>query len=255
MANAIRLLTIERGINPRDYSLVAFGGAGPLHACGVAEAVGIRRVIVPPHPGLCSAFGAAIAQLRVDRVRSLGVRSDTIDEGELRRQLRAMEAAARAELEQDGLRDEPIVRRCVDARYYMQNYEHEVELGELVTGFLARGCAAFHGLHRDHYGYAFDSEPIELVNCKVTATERQPPPAAEAYGASYGEAEPAGTRSVVGSDGFAAGVTVLRRGRLTGPLPGPLVVEEVDSTVFVATGWTIESGPRETYLLERTEQP
>src|SRR5207244_9842124 len=95
-------------------------------------------------------------------------------------------------------------------------------------------------------------EPIELVNCKVTATERPAPDAAQAY-ASYGEAEPAGTRAVVGSAGVAEDVIALRRGRLSQPLPGPLVLEEVDSTVLVAAGWTVESGPRETLLLERTE--
>ena len=74
MTNAIRLLTIERGIDPRDFALVAFGGAGPLHAAAIAAKLGIRRVVVPPHPGLCSAFGAALARLRVERVQTLGLR-------------------------------------------------------------------------------------------------------------------------------------------------------------------------------------
>ena len=79
MANAIRLIAVERGLDTRDFALIAFGGAGPLHARAVAERLGMRTVIVPPHPGLCSAFGAAIAEARVDRVQTLFTHSDNVD--------------------------------------------------------------------------------------------------------------------------------------------------------------------------------
>ena len=79
MANAIRLIAVERGLDTRDFALIAFGGAGPLHARAVAERLGMTTVIVPPHPGLCSAFGAAIAEARVDRVQTLFTNSDSLD--------------------------------------------------------------------------------------------------------------------------------------------------------------------------------
>ena len=79
MANATRLLTVDRGLDARDFALIAFGGAGPLHARSVAERLGMTSVIVPPHPGLCSAFGAAIAEARVDRVQTLFTQSDNVD--------------------------------------------------------------------------------------------------------------------------------------------------------------------------------
>ena len=102
MTNAIRLLTIERGIDPRDFVLVAFGGADPLHAAAIAAKLGMRRVVVPPHPGLCSAFGAALARLRVERVQTLGMRHSALDEADLAARFRAMLAAGGARSKRRG---------------------------------------------------------------------------------------------------------------------------------------------------------
>src|SRR5204863_5821789 len=79
MANEIRLIAVERGLDPRDFALLAFGGAGPLHARAVAERLGMPTVVVPPHPGLCSAFGCAITEARVDRAQTHYARSDVVD--------------------------------------------------------------------------------------------------------------------------------------------------------------------------------
>jgi N-methylhydantoinase A len=236
VANAVRLLTIERGIDPGGYALIAYGGAGPLHACGVATALGIEHVIVPPHPGLCSAFGAAIAPLRVDRVWSLGVRSDRIPESEVRRRFEAREAEARAELERDGAAGTLLVSRTIACRYYLQNYEEEVTVADLEPGFLERAAAEFHRLYRSVYGYAFEEEPVELVHCKVAAVERVPDRAVDRP--DLAPATDAGMRSVVGDDGVGRPIRIVRRGRLGNGLAGPVVIEEADSTTFVPEGWT-----------------
>ena len=252
MANAIRLVTIERGLDPRDYALVAFGGAGPLHACGVADAVGIGRIVVPPHPGLCSAFGAAIAQLRVDRVRSLGLRSDSTAEADVRRLFDEMEAEVRAELASDVAADGVRIERILDCRYFMQNYEQEVEIPNLDDGFLARACAVFHELHNTVYGYSFEHDPVEFVHCKVTAREAREADGAAARGGTYGDAAPRAEREMVTTGGETRAVEVVQRGRLPSARPGPLVIEEDDSTVFVAEQWSVESGPADCLLLTRT---
>jgi N-methylhydantoinase A len=249
VANAVRLLTIERGIDPGGYALVAYGGAGPLHACGVATALGIERVIVPPHPGLCSAVGAAIAPLRVDRVWSLGVRSDRIPESEVRRRFEAGETEARAELEGDGAADTPLVSRSIACRYYLQNYEEDVAVADLEPGFLERAAAEFHRLYRSVYGYAFEEEPVELVHCQVTAIEH-------AAGRAPGRpdlvpATAAGERSVVGDDGVARATRIVRRGRLGDEVAGPAVIEEADSTTFVPEGWTAADSAEGCLVLER----
>ena len=128
MANAIRLIAVERGLDPRDFALIAFGGAGPLHARAVAERLDMRTVLVPPHPGLCSAFGAAIAQARVDRVQTFYARSD-------QRCRRGAGRARAATLRKRGRRRAAAQRRrggpgscerSADMRYAGQNYELEV---------------------------------------------------------------------------------------------------------------------------------
>ncbi len=248
VANAVRLLTIERGIDPGGYALVAYGGAGPLHACGVATALGIERVIVPPHPGLCSAFGAAIAPLRVDRVWSLGVRSDRISEADVRRRFEAGEAETRAELERDGAAGTPLVTRAIACRYYLQNYEEEVAVADLEPGFLERAAADFHRLYRSVYGYAFEEEPVELVHCQVTAIEHA---AGRAAGRTGIEAAAAGERGVIGDDGVERVTRIVRRGRLGNPVAGPAVIEEADSTTFVPEGWTAADAAEGCLVLER----
>ena len=168
MANAIRLVTIERGVDPRDFALLAFGGAGPLHACGVADAVGIRRIVVPPNPGLCSAFGAAIARLRTDRVWSLGQRLNDINEDTLQAEFEASVVDVSNQLYRDGATGSERISLFASCRYYLQNHEHEIHLGaDLASGFLARLRGDFDLAHEEAYGYSFPSDPVELVYCRV----------------------------------------------------------------------------------------
>jgi N-methylhydantoinase A len=251
MADAIRLVTIERGIDPREHALVAFGGAGPLHACGVADAVGMTKIVVPPHPGLCSAFGAAIAVLRVDNAWSLGARADATSEDDLRSQFLAAEARARAELERDGAQGRVDARRSIACRYYLQNYEQDVVIGDLEPGFLDRVCARFHGLHHAFYGYSFEGDPVELVHCKLTVIEAEGPAATALTTGVYGPAEELGTRPVASADGRIMTMPIVRRGRLEGRLEGPLVIEESDSTVFVTKGWSVAVADADCLILTR----
>ena len=185
MTNAIRLLTIERGIDPRDFVLVAFGGAGPLHAAAIAAKLGIGRVVVPPHPGLCSAFGAALARLRVERVQTLGLRHAEVDEAELAARFRAMVEEGRREIEAEGLRGAPRERLGLSMRYAQQNYEQDVEY-RFADGLHA-AVERFHRRHEEFFGYQFPDHPVELVHLKAslaeTAAEPAPTPAVPASAA------------------------------------------------------------------------
>lgn len=127
MTNAIRLATIDRGIDPRDFTLVAFGGAGPLHAAAIAQKLGIACVLVPPHPGLVSALGAAISELRVEKVRTLAALSTHVSEADLMRHFAEMDQEARAELVAEGLHGEAAATWKISMRYFQQNYEQDVE--------------------------------------------------------------------------------------------------------------------------------
>ena len=117
MAGTIRRVAVERGVDPRDFELVAFGGAGPLHAAEIAASLGMAGVIVPPHPGLASAFGTLLADRRVDRRWTHYSRSDAVDVDALAARLEAMERDARAALAEEGFAGEPAVVRTLSMRY------------------------------------------------------------------------------------------------------------------------------------------
>ena len=253
MANAIRLVTIERGVDPRDFALIAFGGAGPLHACGVAEAVGIRRIVVPPNPGLCSAFGAAIARLRTDRVWSIGKRLDDISEAVLQADFEASMVDVTNQLYRDGATGSERVALFGSCRYYLQNHEHEIDLGaDLEPGFLARLRADFHRAHEAAYGYSFPTDPVELVHCRVTALE--PYDAALGIDFAYrdGSATPGSTsaRAITFAGSTELEVPVYGRASVT-EVVGPAVIDEPDSTILVSPGWVARLTGSGSIVMER----
>ena len=169
MTNAIRLATIDRGIDPRDFTLVAFGGAGPLHAAAIAQKLGIACVLVPPHPGLVSALGAAISELRVEKVRTLAALSTHVSEADLMQQFAEMDQEARAELVAEGLHGEAAATWKISMRYFQQNYEQDVEFAPQEG--LAACLTRFHRLHHEFYGYSFPELAVEFVHLRLSVYE------------------------------------------------------------------------------------
>jgi N-methylhydantoinase A len=245
-ANAIRLLTIERGIDPREFTLIAFGGAGPLHACGIADALGITRIVIPPNPGVCSALGAALARPSVDRVWTVGYRASTAHEQSLRLAFQRTEETATRELHSDG---EISVRRWLACRYAQQNYEREIIVDDLGDGFMERTASKFHEDHRRQYGYAFDGDPVECVRAKLSVFQADATVALSALGDQV-SAELLGTRPVRVASGLTE-VPVLQRGALHHQRSGPLLLQEATSTLYVDAAWRIEDAAGRTLLLSR----
>ncbi len=245
MANAIRLVSIERGLDPRDFALVAFGGAGPLHAGGILGKMGMRRAVIPPHPGLCSAFGAALADFRVDKVWSTNYRSDRVEPAEVIEQFGELEVAAREQLRREGFAATPDVHRSISMRYAGQNYEHDVRLPatDLDGASIGTAFAEFHRLHRQLYGYSISGEVIELIRLNVTLIGRIAKPRLADPGTG-GPLEPCQTRPVDFAGGGPVACPVYRRDQLPAevPLVGPAVVEEVDSTILLHPGHTLRVG-------------
>ena len=246
MANAIRIVTVEQGIDPRDFALVAMGGAGPTHACGIADSIGIERVIVPPHPGVTSAFGVLAAPVRVDEVRSVALSSTSLDVAALARDIDELERRARASFAaQSPNAQEPRVERAIAMRYQGQNYEQEVPLpdGPIDAAAIERTFERYHELHQEFYGYRFDGAPIELVRLAVTvAGEDAPLPALETQ---RGEQErPARTTEVYFEEGGFQPTPVVPRTELGDEeRSGPLIVESIDTTVVVPPGWALQRLP------------
>ncbi|MBD0291347.1 MAG: hydantoinase/oxoprolinase family protein [Thermoleophilia bacterium] len=157
MARALRLVSVERGIDPRRLALVAFGGAGPMHACALADELGIRTVLVPRAGGVLSALGLALAPLRRDRVAPAA--------GDLERAFASLEAAAGAP------GDAASSRRFADVRYVGQAHELTVPAAEL-----AAVPEAFHAEHERRHGYRMDEHPVEIVTLRVAAVAEPEPP-------------------------------------------------------------------------------
>ena len=252
MANAIRLITIERGIDPRDFALVAFGGAGPLHACGVAGAVGIRKIIIPPNPGLCSAFGAAIARLRVNRTWSVADLLDRVDEVALRHRIVKETHDASDEMERDGA-SEHVVEVLASCRYYLQNHEQLVTIpSDMHPGFLSAVRTEFDRIHETTYGYAFESDPVEIVHCTVIITQK--PNELDYITLVASEEERLGeptTRRIV-LDGEETSITIVDR-RGVESIAGPAIIEEPTSTILVRDGWRASVSKHGTIVMEGQE--
>lgn len=171
MANAVRLATVEIGIDPRGFSLVSFGGAGGLHASSIAGKLGIRKVLIPPHPGLCSAFGALIADLRADQIVTASLRSDRVTASDINLHLERLGAAACAELTAEKYVGVPQLTSKLAMRYLGQNYEHEIEIpgDHLTETGLDAAFRSFEELHDKFYGYHLAGEVIEIVTIRMTA--------------------------------------------------------------------------------------
>jgi N-methylhydantoinase A len=235
MANAIRIVTVEEGIDPRDFAILAFGGAGPTHGAELADAIGITRVLVPVAPGLTSAFGTLAAQVRVDHVKSISLVAERTDGATLDALFADLETQARADLEAQGAAETPQLRRSLAMRYQGQNYEQEIPLAEGPVD-LEQTVEAYHRLHEDFYGYRFEGIPVELVRATAVALGREPTLPAMAAEETGGEAA---ERDVFfPAHGFVA-TPVVRREDVR-PAEGPLIVESMDSTVVVPPGWRLD---------------
>ena len=248
MASAIKMVSLERGHDPRRFSLLAFGGAGPLHAAAVARSLGIPKVIVPQYPGVFSALGLLLADIRVDKVWTQAFRSNDVDAALVNRQFdRHHRARARGDLRQEGFAGEPEIRRAINMRYFGQNYEHEVEIdgGELDDAALERAFRRFDELHAD---------ALRLRDRARGDRARQ----------LQGDRDRQARRRSTSRTRTARGRASARRGRCTSaatasstrtvahrsslepgePIEGPAVIEEEGSTLFVEPGMTVERMPQ-----------
>ena len=237
MANAIRVLTIERGVDPRELALVAFGGAGPLHGCEVAAALGIREVIVPPHPGLTSAFGALAADARVDRRWSRYYRSDDADVAAIDATLQRLTGEAAEELKGQGFAGTPRLLRSIGMRYAGQNYERDVPVaaGPITSHSLALLLNRFHESHRRSYGHHFPDETIEIIHFNVTALGQGARLALPELEPGAAPAPLAVRRACLGNPLSRIECPIYRRADLRAgtSIGGPAVIEEPDSTIFL----------------------
>ena len=255
MERALRRVSVERGHDPRDYTLVPFGGAGPLHAAALAEALGMRRVLVPPTPGVLSALGLLMADVVYDTARAVLRRADALRE-EPAPLTEAREAAARdvrAVLSGHGT---PALSLELDLRYVGQSYELSVPLDAPITGSaVADAVDAFHERHRARYGHADAAEPVEVVALRVRGRVAVPPPELPLEPETDAPLDDAvlGTRPVwFDADGPTETTTYARAALHHGhAFDGPAVLHQYDTTIVVPPGWHAHVDARQNVHLER----
>ncbi|MGH8883677.1 MAG: hydantoinase/oxoprolinase family protein [Egibacteraceae bacterium] len=238
MSRALRRVSTERGVDPAGLALVAYGGAGPLHATALARELGCAAVIVPPAPGVLSALGLLLAPPRHEVSRTvMAAPSD-----DLSQVFRDLEDAATAELSRQGASGPVALSRIADCRYAGQSYELRVEAEH--GGDLA---AALAEAHRIAYGYALPDEPVEVVTVRVVAEGRAVlPTSAVAAGLDWdqGPTRPDRDRRIDTGDGFVTARVLDRAALAPGDrLEGPALIEQPDSTTLLAAGEGAEVDP------------
>ena len=245
MIRAIRAVSIERGRDPRGYTLFAFGGNGPLFACTMASSLGMKRVVVPPSAGLFSSFGLLYAEVEHHYSRTLRRVLREADPNEIDTALRALEEEAQGQLASEGFTPDSMrFPRTASLHYQGQIYELEVPVSaaRLDTAGLRALEESFGQEHERTYGHrAGPDEPVELVNIHVvgqgiSARTRVP----ETVVTDPGGLEPLPSREAYfGPDTGWLESRVLHRPDLSTPIPGPCIVEEYDATCLVPPGATI----------------
>jgi N-methylhydantoinase A len=262
MTSAIREISIQRGHDPRDFTLIAFGGAGPMHALAMAEEIGIPRVLVPRHPGNFSALGLLAADIKHDDVRTrVGLLGERLPA--LTAAFAGMETAARQQLEREGFAPEQQrLLRSLDLRYRGQAFELTLALGETpADGALVPVDeieARFHRQHRETYGHANEAAAIELVNARLTAYGLVPKPAPERLAASGPGLDAARIeRRPVWFHERPHDCPVWERDRLPGDaaVVGPAIIEEFGATTVVPPGWRGVVDGHGNLMFARSEPP
>jgi N-methylhydantoinase A len=228
MVRALRTVSVERGVDPRNLTLVAFGGAGPMFVCRMAESLGMSRALVPPHAGVLSALGLAAAPEKLEFVSSLHRPALELGQGDLDRLFSDLERDAKQELPNATL------TRFADCRYEGQGYELTVS----IAGAGSAIAQAFHEVHAERFGHADRERTVEVVNVRLVAAR--------------GGISVQLRASEVGKKGKVNGSRAYWDALAPGTkLEGPLMLDSLDATARIEEGWSGEIHESGAVILER----
>lgn len=259
MVRGIRRVSVERGYDPRDFALIPFGGAGPLHGVDLARTLNINRLIAPVRPGIASAVGMLTADVRHDYVKTMITAADQADPAKLEQVFRDMEDQGRGMLAREGFEgDSVVLNRLVDARYQGQAYELPLasRAERMTAEELTELVEKFHGEHRRAYGYAREGQPVELVNLRLVALGKLPPSGRlKELDRSEAPPEPIAHRQVF-FDGDFRETAVYDRARLHPgqTVHGPAIIEQLDSTIALPPDCRAETAPSGDLIIDLDER-
>ena len=259
MAEVLKIVSVQRGHDPREFVLAAFGGAGPLHAAALAGELGIAEVICPPIPGAFSALGLIGTDLKRDYVQTLYVTTDTVDPATLEAAFVALERKGAAMLDRAKVAPERRrFERSVDARYARQSYEllipvptrpiERLEITEIAE--------TFHNRHLQTYGHDNRSEPVQIVSVRLAAIGTIPPLLVRDAPARSGTDAAKSKRQLWFREAGAVDATIYDRRRMPPELKvvGPVVIESLESTILVPPGWQARMNEDGFVLLTRPQR-
>ncbi|HUP95714.1 MAG TPA: hydantoinase/oxoprolinase family protein [Burkholderiales bacterium] len=238
MMGAVRVISVEQGEDPRDFTLVAFGGAGPLHAADIARNMGMRKVLIPPRPGLLSAIGLLHADVRADFSLTRLVRTDKAGIKAVNEGFRTLGKRGAQWLKGEGEANGAF-QWFADLRYFGQNFELILELKHeaLDERSLAKLIETFHRRHKDYYGYDMREQPVEIVNVRLVVTGKRRVLAPERAKLARGELKQAlvEKRKVWFAESGFVLTPVYDRGQLPADcrITGPAIIEQMDTTIVV----------------------
>ena len=258
-ANALRQVTVQRGLDVRDFTIVTFGGSGSLLACRLVDILGLDGVLVPLNPGNLSAYGLLTVDVRNDYVQTAVARASALDRGSVQELYDALAGRAHEALGREGFAEgERVLVRTADLRYFGQAYEVRVDVpdGPVTEELVAAVAGAFHDQHRTLYGYDNRADPrqqVEWVNLRVTGVGPIRKPSLPEVAAGRGaETARTGSRRVFFDGWVEAGVYDRARLGAGDEVAGPAVLEEFSSTVPLHPGFTARVDGFGNLLIRRT---
>jgi N-methylhydantoinase A len=242
MAEALKIVSVQRGYDPRDFVLAAFGGAGPLHAAALASELGIVEVICPPIPGAFSALGLVATDLRRDYVQTVFITADTAEPASLEAAFLALESKGSAMFDCAGIAPERRrFERAVDCRYERQSYELTIPLSPhpLEQTNLRKIADDFHSRHLQTYGYDNRTEPVKIVNVRVAAIGLIPPLMIRVVPTDVRTGAIKSRRQLWFRERGGVDAPIYDRSRMPVGLEvvGPAVIESLESTILVPPRW------------------
>jgi N-methylhydantoinase A len=255
MVRAVKAISSERGRDPRRFACIAYGGNGPLHAISAAVELGIGLVVIPPSPGVFSAFGLLTAELSVHAARSLLCSTRTLTPSMLEQAYSALEREVTGTLVAQGQSPALIeLERTIDVHYAGQSFELSLEMQSPTDlAAIAAIDTRFAAEHERTYGHRADDDPVEVVHIRV---QGRVPARPVSRGAAPTIPSPESTRrAYFGTQHGTLQTPVIQRSNLdASPRHGPLIVEEYDATTLVPPGWTIRRDDRDLLFIQRSEQ-
>lgn len=257
MVNGISAISVQRGEDPREYTLVAAGGAGPVHAVSLAKELGIKQVMIPKTSSIFCALGGVIADIRHDDVKSVYFRTDSIDPNVVKRAFNEMEEKGSNLLEKEGVpKEDRYYKRSLDMRYKGQFHEVEVpiSLNEFTGENFGEVIERFHNRHEDLYGYK-DEQITEIINLRLSAFGKTIAPLRKKYDFETETAEnclKGQRRAHMGKNGKSILVSVYDGDRMTvgNSIRGPAIIEQTNTTIVVPGYASLEVTSTLDYLIQ-----